>query len=822
MKKRLYLIFFIIAILTIPLINIKAEKYTEFGSQGGGNVGSGCTKKDGSLADSCWPDSSSGTGKATDGFRISLYKFKDDKITKIGESYDFINDKKQVDSLKGDSGITYISQKTGKIDYLSGTSFTTAKNSSFGSNLYYLNFSNFLSGNVDLNIIKILNDTKDTIIKKYEDLINKYIDSDAKYYFVFEPVTIIIYNYNKSNKVYFYGTLYEHIRYLIGTTGNYNTFNAKANWQQSTLLTVLPTSLRVTSADTKNNADFIKFINKNFAYKLADLNNIAHMVKNNNGSVKYLNNKPLYKPEVINTYTYGMYVVDAETTSINIIRYKNESCKTNIDVNSCKNIGISEPTSKVCVVNDNTYFYGNYNETTSIYCSDSVQTSFNEFYTTFRKSIRAGSYFNMNPLKVTDTKTCYINNISNSASGWQNSINTSKNIGTIDLSIGNFSYKLIGATTSSNVTCNSYSGGVCTKATVVNELAYNLNPLVNRFINIKTMKQDTCADSCINGTNDIKTCIANCKNINTNIDKGTSNLTVPLNYLNGVYKYNLKFDNSIILTVALRNHKNGKEEIKRVDNQSYKITYDVAYNVDSNKNNSISNNNLSFTCPYKVTKYQCKDDDGNYYPCDDPKCTGNNCDSGCENENCGECENLGTNECCINGKKTACPSACNYECCDANGNEISCPGGDSIIGDVIYRPISLVEPFPGKDGNKRTPGNNWNKIVKTADGKVYSYGDYYIRLRRGYKDYEIYQTEPLYVIKLDGNKIQAIRKYNDKHDYNDFELTCINGENCVSNFLRGATQDFSINLIDSGTCKNINSHNFDSCIKNKGLSKSPF
>ena len=159
---------------------------------------------------------------------------------------------------------------------------------------------------------------------------------------------------------------------------------------------------------------------------------------------------------------------------------------------------------------------------------------------------------------------------------------------------------------------------------------------------------------------------------------------------------------------------------------------------------------------------------------------------------------------------------------DDGKDEVCDPETKTCFPDVIYRPISLIEPFPGKDGNKRTPGNNWNKIVKTADGRVYSYGDYYIRLRRGYKDYEIYQTEPLYVIKLDGNKIQAIRKYNDKHDYNDFELTCINGENCVSNFLRGATQDFSINLIDSGTCKNINSHNFDSCIKNKGVSKSHF
>lgn len=801
MKKTFYLVLFLIVVTIIPT-TIKAS-YTGYGSQGGANVGGGCP----SNVNSCWPNRTSKSDRATDGFRVSLYKFKDNNITKIGESYDFINDQTQVNNLKGDRGITFVSEKTGKLDYLSGSSFTvTSNNSSFGTNLYYLNFSKFLSNNVDLDVIKVLEDTKDSIVKEYQALINKYFDTNAKYYFVFEPLTIFIYRYNTQNRVYFYGTLYEHIRYLIGTNGNINTLNSKANWVKKPLLGVLPVSLRVTANDTRNNKDFINFMNKNFPGKLANLQNNNHIYQKFEG----IN---LYKPEIINSYAYGMYVVDSEGY-INL--YKDEDCKTNITVDSCKKIGVSEPNSKVCVVGDGTYFYENYNETTSIYCSDSVQTSFDEFYTTFRKSIRAGSYFNMNPLKVTDTKTCYINNISNSASGWQNSINTSKNIGTIDLSIGNFSYKLIGAPTSSNVTCNSYSGGVCTKATVVNELAYNLNPLVNRFINIKTMKQDTCADSCINGTNDIKTCIANCQNINTNIDKGTSNLTVPLNYLNGVYKYNLKFDNSIISKMALRNHKKGQVELKRIDNTNYKVRYEVDYKINSNTANAISNNNLSFTCPYKVTKYQCKDDDGNYYPCDDPKCTGNNCDSGCENGNCGECENLGTNECCINGKKTTCPSACNYECCDANGNEISCPGGDSIIGDVIYRPISLIEPFPGKDGNKRTPGNNWNKIVKTADGRVYSYGDYYIRLRRGYKDYEIYQTEPLYVIKLDGNKIQAIRKYNDKHDYNDFELTCINGENCVSDFLRGATQDFSINLIDSGTCKNINSHNFDSCIKNKG------
>ena len=805
MKKTFYSILLLIIVTIIPT-TIKAA-YTEYGSQGGGNVGGGCTKKDGTPANSCWPRSSNVKGNSTDGFRVSLYKFKDNNITKIGESYDFINDQTQVNNLKGDRGITFISEKTGKLDYLNGSSFTvTSNNASFGSNLYYLNFSNFLSDNVDLDVIKVLEDTKNSMIKKYQTLINKYFDTNAKYYFVFEPLTIFIYKYNTDNKVYFYGTLYEHIRYLVGTNGNFNTLNPEGGWVKKPLLGVLPVSLRVTTNDTKNNIDFINFMNKNFPGKLADLKNKNHIYENFEGV-------NIYKPEIVNSYAYGMYVVDSEGY---IDLYKDEFCKTNITVDSCKKIGVSEPSSKVCVVGDGAYFYENYNETTSIYCSDSVQTNFNDFYSTFRKSIRAGSYFNMNPLKVTDTKTCYINNVSNQAAGWQNSFNNSKNIGSINLSIGNFSYTLTGSKDSSNVNCDSYSNGICTKATVTNELSYNLNPLVNRFINIKTMKQDSCADSCINGTNDIKTCIENCKSISTNVDKGMANLTVPLNYLNGVYKYNLKFDNSIISKMALRNHKKGQVELKRMDNTNYRVHYEVDYKINSNTANAISNSTLSFSCPYKVTKYQCRDDDGNYYPCDDPNCTGDNCDSGCTDGKCGECDNLGDNECCINGKKTTCPTVCNYECCDANGKEISCPGSDSFLSNVIYRPISLVEPFPGINGKGRTPGNNWNKIYKTADGRSYSYGDYYIRLRRGYKDYEIYQAEPLYVIKLDGEKINAIRTYNKSHNYNDFELECINGENCISKFLRGNAQDFNINLIESGTCKNINSHNFDSCIKSKG------
>ena len=139
MKNKIYIIVLLVSLLVLPL-GVKATKYTEWGSSSGSSSGSGCAGED-----SCWPFSSSGSSNALRGIRVSLYALKDGSIRKVGASYDFVNDQNAVTSLIGDSGITFIKEKNGKIDYVSGGSFTvTSGDSNFGSNLYYNNFLSHL------------------------------------------------------------------------------------------------------------------------------------------------------------------------------------------------------------------------------------------------------------------------------------------------------------------------------------------------------------------------------------------------------------------------------------------------------------------------------------------------------------------------------------------------------------------------------------------------------------------------------------------------------------------------------------------------------
>ena len=116
---------------------------------------------------------------------------------------------------------------------------------------------------------------------------------------------------------------------------------------------------------------------------------------------------------------------------------------------------------------------------------------------------------------------------------------------------------------------------------------------------------------------------------------------------------------------------------------------------------------------------------------------------------------------------------------------------------MIYRPINLNYPFPGKDGNGRTPGLNWN--IEAINQ--------YITNNRDVETDAVYSTKPLYTIKLDSSKIKAIREYNKTHAYDDFELDCTEGTGteCISKFLR------DYDLITSGTCKDVTKDNFYSC-----------
>lgn len=95
---------------------------------------------------------------------------------------------------------------------------------------------------------------------------------------------------------------------------------------------------------------------------------------------------------------------------------------------------------------------------------------------------------------------------------------------------------------------------------------------------------------------------------------------------------------------------------------------------------------------------------------------------------------------------------------------------------IIYRPISLSNPFPNSSGvssQYRKLGDNWsNELVNQ-----------YIKNNRNVSDYDVYNLTPLYTITLTPAKIKEIRTYNKSHSYNDFNLTCEDGYNCLSKFL---------------------------------------
>ena len=122
----------------------------------------------------------------------------------------------------------------------------------------------------------------------------------------------------------------------------------------------------------------------------------------------------------------------------------------------------------------------------------------------------------------------------------------------------------------------------------------------------------------------------------------------------------------------------------------------------------------------------------------------------------------------------------NYECNYRVINEyMEClPGEVCEKLNVIFRQVSLTNPFPGEDGNGRTPGWNWRWDVSL------------ITNNRGLSNPEriYYDREPMYQITLTPRLIMSIRSYNRSQDggYGDFNLTCIQGtgRECKSEFIR--------------------------------------
>ena len=143
---------------------------------------------------------------------------------------------------------------------------------------------------------------------------------------------------------------------------------------------------------------------------------------------------------------------------------------------------------------------------------------------------------------------------------------------------------------------------------------------------------------------------------------------------------------------------------------------------------------------------------------------------------------------------------------------------EGINESLQFRVISLSNPFPARDGTSRLPGTNWldakNYVYDYIDnnrGVQYKLG----KIKENTKEFKengkadpnaIYtNTEPMYVIDLDAKTMKKIREYNKDHTYTDIKLTCNNGRQCISDFLRNTEYIPKDKL--TGVCSNKDDYN---------------
>ncbi|MBE6138871.1 MAG: hypothetical protein E7173_03985 [Firmicutes bacterium] len=428
-------------------------------------------------------------------------------------------------------------------------------------------------------------------------------------------------------------------------------------------------------------------------------------------------------------------------------------CDTNINKGSCSaDFSISEPKEEECVINNEIFKYQTITECGVVYCSQDISTDLDNFYKTFDPIIRTGGYFKMNPIGMDITKTCFLQQTNNSSS-CNNWHTMIREEDAGTLKLSLASdYNLIKDSNTAIFTAS------CDRSSNGRCTKATVTQHIEYVLEPTTNRFISIKDMA--GT-------ATAPGFDT-IDLGGPHLTTPINYANGEHQYTVDFTQTPLYHVMSRL----VNETKASSNGNYVLNYSYSP--------PLNISDFSYSCPYVVENTN-------------PDCT------------------------------------CTAQCCDNNCNPIECPNPEDEPGgypNVIYRPVNLGEAFPGEDGTGRDYGSNWKgyvydeagNIIIKPDGTPYTKEEYYINNNRGYKDYDVYRAEPLYVIKLDYEAMKAIRQYNDatNHDYNDFTLTCDNGERCISNFLRGNVTGFNINLIQSGTCKDINSTIFDSCVARQG------
>ena len=416
------------------------------------------------------------------------------------------------------------------------------------------------------------------------------------------------------------------------------------------------------------------------------------------------------------------------------------------------------------------------NGTQDVYCYNKLETNFSNFVNNLPKQTYSGRFIPITSTpNITKTILCYSNNY-DSLSNYREKLKTENSSITVDLNLEmlkNIKYvfsdfkissKTVNSIKKNQKTIygkgyNSFSAKITYKAESLNKNNGNSN---FKYVNILNAKGFKDASNYKNNTY---------KTLTSNINIGIPTETPSNTYTNTI---NLNIPNDDLLSKITDSKIYSKSFSKNASTSNYcKISY-------SKKSVSAT------TCTNAYTNILNKSNKNNLKAYN-IKYTGSSATTTQSSKN-GTCTfsvifNISEKECNkITGAniKTNFINTEDYTKIIFDNKTSNSTIGEACNFDIevkdyelVFRPISLSDPFPGSNGKGRTP----NSKVWTSE-KI----GRYISSRK-----DAYTKKPLYSVTLTSSKIKNIRKYNKNHKYDDFNLKCVGsktGTACYSSFIR--------------------------------------
>lgn len=451
---------------------------------------------------------------------------------------------------------------------------------------------------------------------------------------------------------------------------------------------------------------------------------------------------------------------------------------------------LSNNQSGECILNNDAYYVGRVNGT-KIYCSDLLETSLSGMISNL--SVKSGTFMPVSSPTITVKHNCYFTLASNSVKEQYTQkikdIYSKFTSPSINLNFMNKDYTFNGSgssvdtgTLSTQSQKTVYGNEYYTYSFTTTYTPGYSSSLLNKFVDKKTATGSGDSFGPINGMayNQMS------KNINISIPtdaKGTYSAKYTLgsnSYSNDAINYILS--NS---TTTITNQYDTKKTVEC--GGTCKIEYSsVSLNCASTGSliKEIFKNGYGSDLSISNTKDSCKFtmqfSVGSQAECTRAKGNLGTLKATYTKDSC-------TEKVSFNTKVTGADSSCS--------NNVTVENID-IKEDLVFRPISLSNPFPGSNGKGRSMGSPWTDDLKKT----------YITDRSN-----VYSKKPLYSITLTPSTIKQIRDYNKDTSYDDFNLICSNGEACYSIFLRNYSKIINTN---KSNCYNANDRSvnaFNSC-----------